>query len=52
MSRLDEIFDAKRGSKQGDELEVLAMLIENYESEHFAIDSLPANNYAFPKNTK
>jgi len=52
MSRLDEIFDAKKGSNEGDEFEVLGVLIEKYEDEHFPIDSIPANNYVFPKNTK
>ena len=37
MSRLEEIFDAKRGTPEGDELEVLGMLIEQYENEHFPI---------------
>ena len=39
LIRLDEIFDAKSGSKEGDELEVLSILIDNYEKEHFPIDS-------------
>jgi HTH-type transcriptional regulator/antitoxin HigA len=38
LRRLDVIFDAKKGSKEGDELEVLGMLIEQYENEHFPID--------------
>ncbi len=37
MSRLEEIFDAKKGSAEGDELEVLGMLIEKYEDKHFPI---------------
>jgi HTH-type transcriptional regulator/antitoxin HigA len=39
LIRLEEIFDAKSGSKEGDELEVLSILIDNYEKEHFPIDS-------------
>jgi HTH-type transcriptional regulator/antitoxin HigA len=35
LKRLDKIFDAKRGSKEGDELEVLAILIDTYENVHF-----------------
>ena len=31
LVRLEKIFDAKLGSKEGDELEVLAFLIEKYE---------------------
>ena len=38
MERLEVIFDAKKGSELGDELEILGMLIENYENEKFSID--------------
>jgi HTH-type transcriptional regulator/antitoxin HigA len=38
LERLEEIFDAKKGSPEGDELEVLGILIEKYEDEHFRID--------------
>ena len=38
MERLEVIFDAKKGSELGDELEILGMLIENYENEKFLID--------------
>jgi HTH-type transcriptional regulator/antitoxin HigA len=38
ISRLEVIFDAKKGSDKGDELEILGMLIENYENEKFPID--------------
>ncbi len=37
MERLSFIFDAKKGSKDGDELEILSILIEKYENEHFPI---------------
>ena len=37
MERLEMIFDAKKGTPQGDELEVLSILIEKYEDEHFPI---------------
>lgn len=37
MERLDKIFDAKPGSKEGDELEILALLIEKYENEHYPV---------------
>ena len=39
LKRLEEIFDAKTDTKDGDELEILGILIENYEEEHFPIDS-------------
>lgn len=38
LERLEQIFDAKKGTKDGDELEVLGILIENYENKHFPID--------------
>jgi HTH-type transcriptional regulator / antitoxin HigA len=37
LERLDKIFDAKKGSSEGDELEILSILIEKYEDEHFPI---------------
>lgn len=38
MLRLEKVFDAKKGSPKGDELEVLSILIEKYEDDHFPID--------------
>ena len=38
LQRLEEVFDAKTGSAEGDELELLGILISNYENEHFPID--------------
>lgn len=38
LIRLEEIFNAKAGTNEGDELEVLSILIDNYEKEHFPID--------------
>jgi HTH-type transcriptional regulator / antitoxin HigA len=38
LKRLEIIFDAKKGTSEGDELEVLGMLIDQYENEHFPID--------------
>ena len=38
LERLEYIFDAKSGSKEGDELEVLSILIDNYEKEHYPIE--------------
>lgn len=37
MLRLENIFDAKKGTAKGDELEILGLLIEKYEDEHFPI---------------
>ncbi|MEM7658127.1 MAG: helix-turn-helix domain-containing protein [Bacteroidota bacterium] len=37
LARLEEIFDAKLGTKEGDELEILGYLIEKYEDEQYPI---------------
>lgn len=37
LVRLEFIFDAKKGSSEGDELEVLGILIDQYENEHFSV---------------
>ena len=37
LERLEIIFDAKKGSPEGDELEVLGILVDQYENEHFPI---------------
>ena len=39
MARLETIFDAKKGSKDGDELELLSLLIDMYEQEKYQTDS-------------
>jgi HTH-type transcriptional regulator/antitoxin HigA len=38
LDRLELIFDAKRGTEEGDELEIVSILIDNYESENFPIE--------------
>lgn len=38
LDRLELIFDAKKGTEEGDELEILEILIDQYENEHFPID--------------
>ena len=37
MLRIDELMDAGPGTIEGEELEVLATLVEVYESEHFPV---------------
>lgn len=37
LNRLEDIFDAKKESAEGDELEILSILIDQYENEHFHI---------------
>ena len=39
LKRLEKIFDAPPGTKEGDEAEILSLLIENYENEHYPIDT-------------
>ena len=37
MNRLEVIFDARPGTPEGDELEVLGILIDKYEQEYYPI---------------
>ena len=37
MNRLETIFDAQPGTPEGDELEVLGILIDKFEQEHYPI---------------
>jgi HTH-type transcriptional regulator/antitoxin HigA len=39
LKRLEVIFDAPADSKEGDEAELLTVLIEKYEDEHYPIDA-------------
>lgn len=39
MARLEYIFDSNPGTREGDELELLSILIEKYEDEHFPIEA-------------
>jgi HTH-type transcriptional regulator / antitoxin HigA len=39
LKRLEVIFDAQFGSEEGDELEILSILIDKYEKEHFPIEA-------------
>lgn len=38
LIRLEAIFDSKKGDDTADELELLSLLIENYENQHFVVD--------------
>lgn len=38
LNRLEVIFDARPGTAEGDQLEVLGMLIDKYEKENYPID--------------
>ncbi|MEX5540208.1 helix-turn-helix domain-containing protein [Pseudomonas poae] len=35
LARVEQLWGAQIGSPEGDELEILAVLIEKYEAEHF-----------------
>jgi HTH-type transcriptional regulator / antitoxin HigA len=37
LKRLEEVFDATEGTPEGDEAELLAVLVEKYEDEHYPI---------------
>jgi len=39
LKRMEEIFDAEPNTKEGQEADVLALLIEEYEEENYKIDS-------------
>ena len=38
LNRIEIIFDAKPNTPKGDEFELLSLLIDNYEEEHYPID--------------
>ncbi|MBR9831551.1 transcriptional regulator [bacterium] len=39
IERLDEIFDAKIGTPESDEADILGLLIDEYEKKHYPIDA-------------
>lgn len=38
LGRVEKLWGACQGSPEGDELDVLVTLIENYEREHYPIE--------------
>jgi HTH-type transcriptional regulator / antitoxin HigA len=38
LSRLEKIFDSEPGTKEGEELELLSILIDNYEKKLYPIE--------------
>src|SRR5437899_813168 len=38
LERFEEIFSAKRGTKESDEADILSLLIRDYENKHFVIE--------------
>lgn len=39
LERLEMIFDAPANTKDGDEAEILSILIDNFENEHYPIEA-------------
>ncbi|WP_375580474.1 transcriptional regulator [Marivirga tractuosa] len=39
LKRLEEIFDAKIGTPESDEADILGLLIDEYEKKHFPIEA-------------
>ena len=39
LERFEEIFQAKNGTKESDEADVLALLIKDYEDTHFVMET-------------
>jgi HTH-type transcriptional regulator/antitoxin HigA len=39
LDRFESIFQAKAGSAEGDEADVLALLIKDFEDKHYVIDA-------------
>ncbi len=39
LKRLEEIFDAKLGSSDSDELDVLGLMVDDYENRHYPIEA-------------
>ena len=39
LKRLEEIFDAKPDTPESDELEVLGLMVDDYENKHYAIEA-------------
>ena len=39
LKRLEEIFDAKSGTPESDELEILGLMVDDYENKHYPIEA-------------
>jgi len=54
LKRMDELWGAKSGTPKGDELDILMLLVEKYEDEHFAIptsDPVEAIKFLMEQNS-
>ena len=38
LKRLYEVFDARIGTDEGDEADILALMVDEYEKIHYSID--------------
>ena len=39
LKRLEKIFDAKPGTPESDELEILGLMVDDYENKHYPIEA-------------
>lgn len=39
LKRLEEIFDANPGTPESDELDILALMVDDYENKHYSIEA-------------
>ena len=39
LERLEEIFDAEENTPEGDEAEILSLIIDNFENKHYPIEA-------------
>ncbi len=54
LNRIDELWGAKRNTEKGDELDVLMLLVERYEEEHYLIppsDPIEAIKFLMEQNS-
>ena len=54
LKRIDELWGAKPNTQRGDELDVLMLLVEKYEDEHYAIpasDPIEAIKFLMEQNS-
>ena len=54
LKRIDELWGAKPNTPRGDELDVLMLIVEKYEDEHYAIpasDPIDANKVLMEQNS-
>lgn len=54
LQRIDELWGAKPNTPRGDELDVLILLVEKYEDEHYAIpasDPIEAIRFSMEQNS-